>query len=109
MKVQEMPSSCALKLTHDVYCLGRTDAFSKQEAAKFDTMAIEGPHYGEYVKAGIVIISPEARMYGPAVFKRQREFLKKKGYKLLGTFPGSKGRSRCELWGSKEFKFPRQK
>ena len=105
MFAAELPGCCALRILHDLDCLGGDDAWAERERKKFDTVRVRGGQVGgDNCTATIVTLSDDG---GRAFLNKQVAFLKKRGYKLLGSWKGIYCQT-IYLYGSKEFKMPRR-
>ena len=98
----KFPTCCGLRIIGGTDSLSGTDAWNKRDAAKLNKLRTNCV-YGfieDFSTAGVLTITDESK----AGFKRAQAELKKQGWKLLGSFPGSHGNYQTYLYGSPEFK-----
>lgn len=96
--VTEMiPGCCSLKTVRYLKCLGLTDDLSKEEAAKFDTLTekktADSGNWASYAHAPetIAIVTDNPSYNKPEEIAKQRKFLEKKGWQLMGSWVSMEG------------------
>lgn len=92
---------CGLKEISGLDCLGGSTYYDEEEAKHFDVLLKERLCNSS---ATILTLSTEV---GLKKLHKQKEFVRKKGFKLLGQWKALTGRRTIYLYGSKEFRMPR--
>ena len=106
METTMIPGCCGLKTIHKLSCLGKEDALSKKEAAKFDELAKVGTagagNWNTYgcAKDTVAIITTSPRYNKPGEFERQKAFLEDKGWILLAVWKSHESGGKNYMYGS---------
>jgi hypothetical protein len=101
MESDSLVGCCGLKEIHDLNCLGGSTAYEEEDAKYFDVLLKQRIYNSS---ATILTLSTEV---GLKKLRKQREFVRKRGFKLLGQWRSLTGRRIIYLYGSKEFRMPR--
>jgi len=95
---EEFPGNCGLDIVAELYCIVGEDEYSTEQRR------ILGAEMKEH-KVSVLTITDEVK----SDFKKMKAFVERRGYKLLGTYPGvHRAGYKVYFYGSKEFKMPRR-